>query len=96
MTIYWLQNFLCGFRHESIVTQYRAMFVLNCKILEVGQRMPKSPSRKRGNSAVAGSRQPIGNSEDLQPVSCSVCDTEVAVIDTDEVYHFYNVLPSFT
>eukprot|EP01132_Coremiostelium_polycephalum_P002054 gene2054-2532_t len=27
-------------------------------------------------------------------VFCSVCDTNVAVIDNDEVYHFFNVFPS--
>lgn len=26
------------------------------------------------------------------PVKCSVCHTEVAVYDEDEVYHFFNVL----
>jgi len=28
------------------------------------------------------------------PVNCAICDTEVAVIDKDEVYHFHNVIPS--
>lgn len=26
------------------------------------------------------------------PVKCSVCQTEVAVYDEDEVYHFFNIL----
>lgn len=28
------------------------------------------------------------------PVTCSECSSEVAVYDTDEVYHFFNVLAS--
>lgn len=28
------------------------------------------------------------------PVMCSTCNTEVAVYDTDEIYHFFNVLAS--
>jgi len=27
-------------------------------------------------------------------VTCAVCETEVGVIDSESVYHFYNVLPS--
>jgi len=30
------------------------------------------------------------------PVRCSVCGTEVAVYDSDEVYHFFNVLSGYT
>jgi len=28
------------------------------------------------------------------PVHCAVCDTEVAVFDDEEIYHFFNVIPS--
>lgn len=28
------------------------------------------------------------------PVCCKFCDTEVGVIDKDEVYHFWNIIPS--
>src|SRR5690606_6682444 len=28
------------------------------------------------------------------PVHCAICDVQVAVMDTDEVYHFFNVVPS--
>ena len=85
----------CDIRHESIVTQYRAMFVLNCKISEVEQRTQNPTRRKRGNSAIATSYQSTRNCDNLRQVSCAVCGTEVAVIDPDEVYHFHNVLPSF-
>jgi len=34
--------------------------------------------------------------EDLfHPVMCQVCKTEVGVYDSDEVYHFFNVLSSY-
>lgn len=88
----------CGHRHEKIVTQYRAMFVLNCKIVE-GKFLPlTNKKRKRKSKTVAQSRfdhESVGDGDMFQPVLCSVCDTEVAVIDKDEVYHFHNVLPSF-
>lgn len=32
--------------------------------------------------------------ETFKSVCCSLCSTEVGVIDEDEVYHFFNVLPS--
>ena len=33
--------------------------------------------------------------EPFQSVLCAVCGEQVGVRDTDEVYHFYNVIPSF-
>ena len=35
-----------------------------------------------------------GAAELYHPVHCSQCNTEVAVFDKDEVYHFFNVLTS--
>lgn len=32
--------------------------------------------------------------EVYHPVQCSECSTEVAVLDKDEVYHFFNILTS--
>ena len=38
-----------------------------------------------------------GDSDEIyHPVRCNVCNTEVAVYDKEEVYHFYNVLSSYT
>ncbi|KAI3765418.1 hypothetical protein L2E82_15451 [Cichorium intybus] len=76
-------------RHEKYVTQYRAIFVLNCKIKKGQVSNKGSLKRKRvrkGGGLIDG--------ESFSPVCCSVCETEVGVIDDDEVYHFYNVLPS--
>ena len=33
-------------------------------------------------------------SERYHPVTCTECSSEVAVYDSDEVYHFFNVLAS--
>lgn len=30
-----------------------------------------------------------------RPVRCSACNTEVAVYDNNEIYHFFNVLASY-
>ncbi|GAV72273.1 Eapp_C domain-containing protein [Cephalotus follicularis] len=81
-------------RHETYVTQYRAVFVVNCKTEsnQVRQSIlrPKRGRRGRESNETAA---PVGG-ETFKPVCCSVCSTEVGVIDEDEVYHFYNVLPS--
>eukprot|EP00252_Welwitschia_mirabilis_P002739 TRINITY_DN126_c0_g1_i4.p2 TRINITY_DN126_c0_g1~~TRINITY_DN126_c0_g1_i4.p2 ORF type:complete len:116 (+),score=14.38 TRINITY_DN126_c0_g1_i4:148-495(+) len=96
----WVNN-CC--RHETILTQYRAMFVLNCKVksqrsgLAAGTRKRKREPRKRssGQHKNAESIQEDDKAEVVKPVCCSVCDTEVAVRDEDEIYHFFNVLPSY-
>ncbi|GLT30929.1 hypothetical protein SLA2020_057020 [Shorea laevis] len=82
-------------RHEKYLTQYRAIFVLNCKIendqVRQAREKPKRGKRKRVSSE---SETAVTDGEMIKPVCCSVCSTEVGVIDEDEVYHFFNVLPS--
>lgn len=76
------------------MTQYRAVFVVNCKIKDdkvVKQNIPKS--RKR-NRRTEGNDAHSTNTETFKQVCCSVYLTEVGALDGDEVYHFFNVLPS--
>ncbi|GAU18080.1 hypothetical protein TSUD_51910 [Trifolium subterraneum] len=86
-------------RHEKYLTQYRAIFVTNCKIEDKQvptQSSSKSRSRKRNrrNEGFDGSDAISTSNETLKQVCCAVCSTEVGVFDEDEVYHFFNVLPS--
>lgn len=86
-------------RHEKYLTQYRAIFVSNCKIEDKQvpiQRSSKSRSRKRNRRTEGfdGSDAISTSNDAIKQVCCSVCSTEVGVIDEDEVYHFFNVLPS--
>ncbi len=30
----------------------------------------------------------------FKPVACEICGTQVAIVDEDEVYHFFHVIPS--
>ncbi|XP_008787054.2 E2F-associated phosphoprotein isoform X2 [Phoenix dactylifera] len=83
-------------RHEKYVTQYRAMFVLNCKvkidqILRQGKRKSRKP---KGRMSSNKSPENLEHDVVFRPVCCSVCSTEVGVFDGDEVYHFFNVIPS--
>ncbi|KAK9663831.1 hypothetical protein RND81_14G001400 [Saponaria officinalis] len=82
-------------RHEIYLTQYRAMFVVNCEITDktvVPQGGQKRRKKRKGREAVEA--EVSSESEVVRQVCCSVCSTEVGVIDKDEVYHFYDVLPS--
>ncbi|VDO96923.1 unnamed protein product [Soboliphyme baturini] len=82
-------------RHAVYCTQYRAMFVENCTVkndetLYFKESGRKGKIRRRENlSGVTTS-----DSDVFHPVECSVCKTEVAVVDEDEVFHFFNVLVS--
>ncbi|KAI3889716.1 hypothetical protein MKX03_007738 [Papaver bracteatum] len=85
-------------RHEKYLTQYRAIFVVNCKIkinqvLRPSNQKPKT-SNKRGRDRDGVDEVGVSTKETFKPVCCVVCSTEVGVIDDDEVYHFFNVLPS--
>ncbi|XP_057736695.1 uncharacterized protein LOC130951953 isoform X3 [Arachis stenosperma] len=85
-------------RHEKYVTRYRAVFAVNCKINDDNILMedtPRSRKRNRGGAGRSdGQEATSANNETFKQVCCSVCSTEVGVIDEDEVYHFFNVLPS--
>lgn len=86
------------------------MFVLNCCILrdEVLKYFPKPDkrSRKRNRGKQKQIREQVVTTEAgeksveeqgaelYHPVRCSQCNTEVAVYDKDEIYHFFNVLTS--
>lgn len=104
------------FRHDIYKTQYRAMFVMNCCVVDDEVLFVASekinPSKKRKsknddneNSFKSGERHflvdgqnPLTDCppEDLfKPVRCSKCNTEVAVYDHEEIYHFFNVLSSY-
>ncbi|KAH7663125.1 E2F-associated phosphoprotein [Dioscorea alata] len=86
-------------RHEKYLTQYRAMFVMNCKI-KMDKILPqeKQKPRKSKSDTKTGSKL-RGNTETdeiYHPVCCSVCSIEVGVFDENEIYHFFNVLPSYS
>ncbi|XP_010249646.1 PREDICTED: E2F-associated phosphoprotein [Nelumbo nucifera] len=82
-------------RHEKYVTQYRAIFVVNCKIRsDQILRQSKRKSRKSKRTTDFGESEDHVESETFKPVCCLVCSTEVGVIDKEEIYHFFNVLPS--
>ncbi|KAI3421670.1 uncharacterized protein J3R85_012028 [Psidium guajava] len=83
-------------RHEKYVTQYRAIFVMNCEVMKEKAHPPSSAhpkSRKRGRGSDTPDARPASG-ETLKHVCCSICSTEVGVMDEEEIYHFYNVLPS--
>ncbi|NXH11558.1 EAPP protein, partial [Bucco capensis] len=87
-------------RHESYKTQYRAMFVMNCTVKKEEilkyRKKPRKRSKKMKHSKEAISIQSTQEEEEeiYHPVSCTECSTEVAVMDKDEVFHFFNVLAS--
>lgn len=88
---------LFKFRHETIKTQYRAMFTFHCQV-DLGEVM-KVPLHSQKNRSKKALSQPgelhfSGEEETYHPVRCSVCNTHVAMLDSDEVYHFFNVVTS--
>ncbi|EYU39410.1 hypothetical protein MIMGU_mgv1a023508mg, partial [Erythranthe guttata] len=78
--------------HDKYLTQYRAIFVENCRIKE--EVATAGSKRKRNKKGSSESEKGGVATETYKSVCCSVCSTDVGVIDEDEVYHFFNVLPS--
>ncbi|CAL8099733.1 unnamed protein product [Orchesella dallaii] len=85
-------------RHEVYVGQYRAMFVMNCLIntnetLTVPEKPPKKYRKRKKGTEIPGFT-PCSSTDVFNPVMCKVCKTQVAMYDSDEIYHFFNVLAS--
>ncbi|NXU49853.1 EAPP protein, partial [Turnix velox] len=86
-------------RHESYKTQYRAMFVMNCvvnkeEILKYRKKLKKRNKKMKQGKETASTESNQEEEEVYHPVMCAECSTEVAVMDKDEVFHFFNVLAS--
>ncbi|KFM63818.1 E2F-associated phosphoprotein, partial [Stegodyphus mimosarum] len=78
-------------RHDIYKTQYRAMFVINCRI-NFNETLKYANKKKKSRKS---SIDNVSQFDIYNPVQCSVCNTEVAVYDKDELYHFFNVLASY-
>ncbi|NXC37632.1 EAPP protein, partial [Penelope pileata] len=86
-------------RHETYKTQYRAMFVMNCfvnreEILKYRKKIKKRSKKMKHSKETTPVQSNEEEEEVYHPVLCTECSTEVAVMDKDEVFHFFNVLAS--
>ncbi|CAB4483783.1 unnamed protein product [Rhizophagus irregularis] len=84
-------------RHELYSNQYRAIFVENCKIIRTekllyNENRLRNKNRKSKNEKL--SNELITGQETYYSVVFETCGTKVAVIDEDEVFHFFNVIIS--
>jgi len=95
-------------RHDFYQGQYRAMFVVNCVVDRTESRyVPAKSDKYKSRKRKHDQNLPISNgefsapfqadtSDTFNPVKCKVCNTEVAVYDSEDVYHFFNILTSHT
>ncbi|XP_023802154.1 E2F-associated phosphoprotein [Cyanistes caeruleus] len=86
-------------RHESYKTQYRAMFVMNCvvnkeEVLKYRKKVKRRSKKMKHSKEIVSTQSNQEEEEIYHPVLCTECSTEVAVMDKDEVFHFFNVLAS--
>ena len=88
-------------RHDIYKTQYRAMFVMNSRVCkdELLRYENKRKGKKRRIKDGPGKLIPADAEESkmtelYNPVKCGECGTVIAVYDSDEVFHFFNVLAS--
>ena len=97
-------------RHEVYKTQYRAMFSFNCRV-DFGKKLQPKSSKRKGVTRRMGKEEEdddedhdgagsesskVKKKKNYYETRCCVCNTQVAVYDDHEVYHFFNVLSSFT
>jgi|SaaInlStandDraft_6_1057023.scaffolds.fasta_scaffold34172_1 hypothetical protein len=77
-------------RHVDYHNQFRAMFVRNCR---VNMDRPMQVRQVDTATANASSHQGDGiDSETFYPVACVHCDASLGMMDTDDIYHFVDVL----
>jgi len=93
-------------RHAIYKTQWRAMFVTEKCIVDEGadQLVPNPAAAKESSSsgdkggqfddAPSEADETAEDSDAVKPVKCGSCAAQVGVLDSDEVYHFFGVIPS--
>ncbi|KAH3742816.1 E2F-associated phosphoprotein [Pelomyxa schiedti] len=85
-------------QHEVYHTQYRAMFVRNCKVDRTQTLTYADNSEPTKTTTAARSTATTvddgASGDTYHPVLCANCGLEVGVFDKDELYHFFNVIPS--
>ena len=83
--------YICSIRIlNTLEVIAKTRFFKNRRVLNPG-------SRSRSKSLNRASDVDLSESEreDLfHPVSCKICHTEVGVFDSDELFHFFNVIAS--
>jgi hypothetical protein len=62
------------------------MFVTNCR--------PNFSERFRYREPKDDISSPSEGDEAYYPVKCDICKTHIAMFDSEEVYHFFNVIAS--
>ncbi|KAM3177718.1 hypothetical protein ACTXT7_003989 [Hymenolepis weldensis] len=73
-------------RHSKYRTQYRTMFTINCKVADDKTQVPAAIDLSQDTSSA--------DIEDLKKVVCEICNTPVGVLESNGVYHLFNVLAS--
>ena len=74
--------------------------MMNCQVktserLTVPEKKAKRKLKKgRTISPEVPAADMLDSTDQFFPVVCDVCTTIVGAIDSEEVYHFFNVLPS--
>jgi len=85
-------------QHDIYPNQFRAMFVKNC-VIDFDRWYVYQPTSKHC-SPLAEVPAPSSDATNEQrsgyyhKVRCSICGTDVAVFDSEEVFHFYHTFPS--
>lgn len=81
-------------QHEEYENQFRAVFVKNCRVIKdqkLQVRVRGLEGDKEYQQLKEAGKLPLLQDKYL-PVVCAICQTQVGVLDQDEVYHFCNVL----
>jgi hypothetical protein len=85
-------------RHARFKTQWRAMFVTdNCVVDAAAERLVPNPAAAGSSGGGQFDDAPEADDEAAEAVlavRCGNCGAQVAVLDSDEVYHFFGVIPS--
>ncbi|KAL7090702.1 hypothetical protein ACP275_12G057700 [Erythranthe tilingii] len=91
----WVKKQRRGFSSDAVLSCPACFTTLSfdCQRIKEEVATPGS-KRKRNKKGSSQSEEGAVATEKYKSVCCSVCSTDVGVIDEDEVYHFFNVLPS--
>lgn len=82
-------------RHQTYLTQYRAMFVHNCRVDTSNEVTVKEKRKRRKLNRNRSEDENKQCDEKFYSLLCEICSAQVGAFDANEqIYHFYNVIAS--
>ncbi|KAL8534896.1 hypothetical protein ACS0TY_010798 [Phlomoides rotata] len=90
----WAQKQRRGLTSDAVLSCPACFTTLCLDCQRIKEEVSQPGSKRKRNKRGSKTEADPSPAETFKRICCSVCSTDVGVIDEDEVYHFLNAIPS--